>query len=173
MVKRVLWFVSAALVATPASAQPLPAPPAPSAQASVAVPRNVLERYVGRYALNGTVATVSLTDDGRLAVRLEGQPPGPPLRAAGTSEFVNDAAGVRLFFEGDGPHATRLRSRYAGNEVIGTRIAAQASGPPTAGQAPTTLDAAARKATTLITAGGVQSNHARVTAATAVRLGMN
>lgn len=34
-------------------------------------------------------------------------------------------------------------------------------------------DAAARKATTLITAGGVQSNHARVTAATAVRLGMN
>jgi hypothetical protein len=145
MIKRVLFFVSGVMVASAATAQPVPAQPAASAQASVAVPRDVLQRYVGRYALNGTIATVSLTGDGRLQVRLEGQPQGPPLRAASASEFVNDTAGVRLFFEGDGPQATRLRSQYAGNEVVGTRIADQAAGGPTAGQAPTTLDAGARK----------------------------
>jgi hypothetical protein len=140
MIKRVLWFVSAAAVAAPAWAQPIPTQPAPSAQSSVAVPRDVLQRYVGRYALNGTVATVSLTDDGRLTVRLDGQPPGPPLRAASASEFVNDAAGVRLTFEGDGPQATRLRSQYRGTEVVGTRIA---DGTQAAPAGP--LDAAARK----------------------------
>ena len=149
MVKRVLWFVSVAVAAAPASAQPVSAQPAASAQASVAVPREVLERYVGRYALNGTVATVSLTDDGRLTVRLEGQPPGPPFRAVGASEFVNEGAGVRLIFEGDGPQATRVTSQYRGSEVVGTRIADQVAGapaaPPGPGQAPTTVDAAARK----------------------------
>jgi hypothetical protein len=141
MVKRVLLFVSVAMIASLGMAQLVPAPPATSAQASVPVPREVLDRYVGRYALNGTVATVSLTDDGRLTVRLEGQPPGPPLRAASANEFIADAAGVRLIFEGDGPKATRLRSQYRGNEVVGTRIADGAGAPPAA----TVLDAAARK----------------------------
>ena len=63
------------------SAQPTPVNPAPSAETSVSVPRKVLERYVGNYELNGTVATVSVTDDGRLTVRLAGRPAGPPLRA--------------------------------------------------------------------------------------------
>jgi hypothetical protein len=105
------------------SAQPTPVNPAPSAETSVSVPRKVLERYVGNYELNGTVATVSVTDDGRLTVRLAGQPAGPPLRAVSANEFVADAAGVRLFFEGDGPKATGIRSQYRGSEVVGTRIA--------------------------------------------------
>ncbi len=149
MVKRVLLFMSVTMVASSATVQPAPAQPAASAEASVSVPREVLERYVGRYELNGTIATVGLTDDGRLTVRLTGQPPGPPLRAVSPNEFVADAAGVRLFFEGDGPKATRIRSQYNGGEVVGTRIADGAAvappAPPRSEPAPTLLDAAARK----------------------------
>lgn len=149
MIKRVLLFVSVAMVAWPATAQPGPAQPAPSAKASVSVPREVLERYVGRYALNGTIATISLTDDGRLTSRLAGQPAATPLRPVGTNEFAIDSIGARLFFEGEGPKATRIRSQYRGSEVVGTRIADEAAaappGPPPPGPAPTSLDAAARK----------------------------
>jgi len=88
-----------------------------------AVPRAVLERYVGRYALNGTIATIGLTPDDRLTVQLTGQPMGPPLRTVSADEFVGDAAGVRVKFEGEGPKATVIRSRYLGSEVTGTRIA--------------------------------------------------
>jgi hypothetical protein len=109
----------------------------------------VLERYVGRYALNGTIATISLTDDGRLTSRLAGQPAATPLRPVGTNEFAIDSIGARLFFEGEGPKATRIRSQYRGSEVVGTRIADGAAaappGPPPPGPAPTSLDAAARK----------------------------
>ncbi|KRA83769.1 hypothetical protein ASD76_07055 [Altererythrobacter sp. Root672] len=77
---------------------------------------------MGRYELNGTIVTVGLTDDDRLTVQLSGQPVGPPLRTVGPNEFAGDAAGVRLFFEGEGPKATRIRSRYAGSEVVGTRL---------------------------------------------------
>jgi hypothetical protein len=130
----------------PVLAQPASAPPPPSAKASVSVPRNVLERYVGRYALNGTIATVGLTDDGRLTVQLTGQPMGPPLRAVSANEFVGDAAGVRLFFEGDGPKATRIRSQYRGSEVVGTRIDDKPALAGPASQAPgQALDAAERK----------------------------
>jgi hypothetical protein len=132
-------LLSAGSVPAGAEAQTSTAQSTPSAQSSVALPREVLERYVGRYALNGTVATVSLTDDGQLTVQLEGQPPGPPLRAVSANEFVADAAGVRLIFEGEGPKATRIRSQYGGSEVVGTRIADGAAA------APTSLDAAARK----------------------------
>ena len=81
MIKRALLVASVALVSTPAAAQPAPAQPAPSAEASVAVPREVLERYVGHYALNGSLVTVSITEDNRLKAQLYGQPPAPPLRS--------------------------------------------------------------------------------------------
>jgi hypothetical protein len=92
----------------------------------------VLERYVGRYELNGAILTVGVTGDGRLTAELSGQPAGPPLRTVGANEFANDAVGVRLFFEGDGPKATRIRSRYNGSEVIGTRISDTAAAQPQA-----------------------------------------
>jgi hypothetical protein len=106
------------LLATPVAAQTVPA-----AGAAVSVPRNVLERYVGRYELNGTIATVGLTGDNRLTVQLTGQASGPPLRTVSANEFASDEVGVHLFFEGEGPKATRIRSQYAGQEVIGSRIA--------------------------------------------------
>ena len=116
------------------AAQPAPAPSASSADASVSVPREVLERYVGCYELNGAILTVGLTGDGRLTAELSGQPPGPPLRTVSANEFANDAVGVRLFFEGDGTNAARIRSRYNGSEVVGTRIsdAAAPQAPPVA-----------------------------------------
>jgi pimeloyl-ACP methyl ester carboxylesterase len=89
----------------------------------------VLERYVGRYELNGTTVTVGVTDDGRLTAQLAGQPPGPPLRSVGANEFVADAAGVRISFDGEGPKATVIRSRYAGSEVTGTRLPDQPQPP--------------------------------------------
>ena len=54
---------------------------------------------------------------------------GPPLRTVSANEFAVDAVGVRLFFEGDGPKATRIRSRYAGSEVVGTRLSDSAAEP--------------------------------------------
>jgi CubicO group peptidase (beta-lactamase class C family) len=91
------------------------------------VPRAVLERYVGQYELNGTIATVSLTDDDRLIVQLTGQPLGPPLRTVSVTEFAVDSIGARLIFEGEGPKAPRIRSRYAGSEVVGTRLSDSAA----------------------------------------------
>ena len=87
------------------------------------VPHAVLERYVGRYELNGTIATIGLTPDDRLTVQLTGQPMGPPLRTVSAYVFAGDAAGVRIKFEGEGPKATVIRSWYLGGEVTGTRIA--------------------------------------------------
>jgi pimeloyl-ACP methyl ester carboxylesterase len=130
MFKRVLLFALATAFTPAGVAQPVP----PSSQLSVSLPRAALERYVGRYALNGTVAIVSRTDDDRLSVELMGQPKGPPLRAVGVNEFVPEGPGVRIFFEGDGPKASRLRSQYAGSEASGTRISDNAvlsvNGPP-------------------------------------------
>jgi CubicO group peptidase (beta-lactamase class C family) len=94
---------------------PIPPPPV--------VTRAMLERYVGRYELNGTIATIGLTTDNRLTVQLTGQPVGAPLRTVSADEFAGDQAGVRVRFEGEGPKATVIRSRYAGSEVTGTRIA--------------------------------------------------
>ena len=117
------------------AAQPALAPPASSAEAAVSVPREVLERYVGRYELNGGILTVGLTDDGRLTAQLSGQPAGSPLRTVSANEFANDAVGVRLWFEGDGPKATRVRSRYNGSEVVGTRMFDTAAPQPAAASA--------------------------------------
>ena len=120
---RIELFVAAAAAALvgaaqPVAAQPAGAPPAAPAEASVSVPREVLERYVGRYELNGAILTIGLTGDGRLTAELSGQPPGPPMRTVSANEFANDAVGVRVFFEGDGPTASRIRSRYNGSEGI-------------------------------------------------------
>ena len=150
MLKRIVWLVSTAIAALPFATSPATAQPAPAADASVSVPREVLERYVGRYELNGTTVTVGVTDDGRLTAQLAGQPLGPPLRTVSANEFVADAVGVRLSFEGEGPKATRIRSLYNGSVVVGTRltdgavVAQPASQPP--GPAPTSLDAAHRQA---------------------------
>lgn len=116
-----VWLAGAGLPLQSA-AQPAPTEPVADPAPALSVPRSTLERYVGRYELNGTIVTVGLTDDNRLTVQLAGQPEGPPLRTVGPNEFAGDEAGVRIFFEGEGPRATRIRSRFAGNEVVGRRL---------------------------------------------------
>lgn len=150
MHKRVEVFVTAAVAALAGAAQPTaaqPDPPAAATEPSVSVPREVLERYVGRYELNGAILTVGVTDDGRLTAQLSGQPPGPPLRTLSAREFVADAVGVRLSFDGEGSKASRVRSQYAGTAVVGTRIADGAASTPPAqpGLAASSLHAAARR----------------------------
>ena len=81
MFKRTYFAILTALATVPVASppavsqpatQPPSAPAAPSAGESVSVPREVLERYVGRYELNGTTVTVGVTDDGRLTAQLAG-----------------------------------------------------------------------------------------------------
>ena len=107
--------------------------PAPSASSVVEAPnatitvtgsnqRQLLERYVGRYGLNGTIVTVEFTDDGGLTLYRTGESPGQAWRMVSENSFVSDQRGVRVFFEGDGDQATRIRSQYLGNEVVGDRI---------------------------------------------------
>ena len=118
-------------------AQPNPAAngiqPAPSVSSVVEAPnatitvtgsnqRQLLERYVGRYGLNGTIVTVEFTDDGGLTLYRTGESPGQAWRMVSENSFVSDQRGVRVFFEGDGDQATRIRSQYLGNEVVGDRI---------------------------------------------------
>jgi hypothetical protein len=127
--KRVLLPVLATIAGS-AHAAPVarqsPAPPpaagAPEAGGEIVVTASPLGRYVGRYAINGTIATVSLTDHGRLTVALTGQPAGKPLRQLSGNAFMADDAGVRLFFEGAGSKAKFLRSQYRGDEVTGIRL---------------------------------------------------
>ena len=94
---------------------PIPPPPV--------VARAVLERYVGRYELNGTIATIGLTADDRLTVQLTGQPLGPPLRTISASEFAGDSAGVRVRFEGDGDPEPLRRNRGQRHTLAGRRLA--------------------------------------------------
>ena len=134
MLSRILAAASiaGAVVALPIAAQPAGSELSADSAPPPSVPRSVLERYVGRYELNGTIVTVGLTDDDRLTVQLTGQPVSSPLRTVSANEFAGDAAGVRLFFEGEGPQATRIRSRYAGSEVVGTRLSDSAAEAPSA-----------------------------------------
>lgn len=92
---------------------PIPPPPV--------VDRAVLERYVGRYAINGTIATIGVAEDGRLTSQLAGQPVGM-LRTAGPNEFWADSVGLRIAFEGDGPKASTMRTWIGPQEVVGERL---------------------------------------------------
>jgi hypothetical protein len=95
MLKTIHFAVLTALATASVASPPAIAQ---SADPGVSVPREVLERYVGRYELNGTIVTVGLTEDGRLTAQLAGQPPAPPLNweARGVEPDVAVPAGVAL-----------------------------------------------------------------------------
>jgi hypothetical protein len=145
MIKPVLMLVSVATMGVAAVSGPAGAQPEAAPAPSVEVPLDVLERYVGRYELNGAVVDVTVTEAGRLIAQLSGQPPAPPLRTISANEFFADAVGVRLWFEGEGPKASRIRSRFNGSEAVGTRLPDDA--PSAAPPAPpiAALDAASRR----------------------------
>ena len=73
--------------------------PIPPEAAAVAVPREVLERYAGNYALGPLTLTIAFTADGTgLTGQLTGQPP-IPLIPTGEGEFKADGVEARLIFE--------------------------------------------------------------------------
>jgi hypothetical protein len=74
--------------------------PIPAEAPAVAVPRDVLERYVGRFALGPATLTIAFAADGGLTAQLTGQPP-IPLIATGTDTFRTQGIEARLIFEGD------------------------------------------------------------------------
>lgn len=77
--------------------------PIPPEAAAVTVPREVLERYVGRYALGPAVLTIALTDAGTLTAQATGQPV-IPLTATGSATFRTQGIDATLTFEGgEGP----------------------------------------------------------------------
>mgnify|MGYP000091248995 CR=1 FL=1 len=71
-----------------------PVPPEPAA---ASVPRETLERYVGRYALPRGPVAVALGEDGRLTVRLGGQR-ALPLRPTSATEFRVEGVDARVVF---------------------------------------------------------------------------
>jgi len=80
--------------------------PIPPEAAAIAVPRAVLERYAGNYALGPMVLTIAFTADGTaLTGQLTGQPPIPLIPVA-EGEFEAEGVDARLIFEaGEGKAA--------------------------------------------------------------------
>lgn len=79
--------------------------PAEAAAVAVAVPREVLERYAGSYALGPAKLTIALSSEGGLTAQLTGQPP-IPLSATGETEFRTLGVDARLIFDADGGAVT-------------------------------------------------------------------
>lgn len=73
--------------------------PIPPEAAAIAVPREVLERYTGNYALGPVTLTIAFTADGTgLTGQLSDQPP-IPLIPTGEGAFKADGVEARLIFE--------------------------------------------------------------------------
>lgn len=73
--------------------------PIPLEAAAITVPRAVLERYAGNYALGPVTLTIAFTADGTgLTGQLSGQPP-IPLIPTGEGTFKADGVEARLIFE--------------------------------------------------------------------------
>jgi hypothetical protein len=93
-----------------------PIPPDP------VVSREVLERYVGRYQLEGTIATISLTADNRLTVQLTGQPMAVPLRTIGPTSSRATRQAFASPSKAKGRRPTRLVSQIGTLVNAGPRL---------------------------------------------------
>ncbi|QIG81576.1 serine hydrolase domain-containing protein [Stakelama tenebrarum] len=89
---------------------------------AAAVPRETLERYVGRYAVMNMVADIALEDNDTLSIQLTGQP-SFVLEPKSATEFTIPRVGARIVFpEGEGP-APYLTIFQGGAEIKSERIA--------------------------------------------------
>jgi CubicO group peptidase (beta-lactamase class C family) len=89
---------------------------------AAAVPRAVLESYVGRYQTPGPAVDIALGADGVLTVQLTGQPP-IPLRATSETEFAVERVGARIVFHSENGRPNRLVIHQGGRELEGRRAA--------------------------------------------------
>ena len=82
--------------------------PIPPEAAAITVPRAVLERYAGNYALGPVTLTIAFTADGTgLTGQITGQPPIPLIPVA-EGEFKADGVEARLIFEGSESKASAV-----------------------------------------------------------------
>ena len=96
----------------------LRAGPVPTeAAAGIALPRALLERYVGAYRMPIGLLTIAFGEGDSLTVQLEGQP-ALPVAARSETEFSVARVGATLVFSADG---SRVTVRQGGREMSGAR----------------------------------------------------
>ena len=97
--------------------------PIPLEAAAITVPRAVLERYAGNYALGPVTLTIAFTADGTgLTGQLSGQPP-IPLIPTGEGAFKADGVEARLIFEGSEAKASAVTLDQGGMQQRAPRKA--------------------------------------------------
>jgi D-alanyl-D-alanine carboxypeptidase len=101
-----------------------PVPPEP---AVASVPRETLERYVGRYALPHGAVAVAMGEDGRLTVQLGGQR-ALPLRPTSATEFRVEGVDARVVFLVEDGNVKQLTIHQGGNALVAERVAAAGAG---------------------------------------------
>ncbi|WP_086737975.1 serine hydrolase domain-containing protein [Erythrobacter colymbi] len=96
--------------------------PIPPEAAAIDVPRAVLERYAGRYALGPATLTIAFGPGGGLIAELTGQPP-VTLTPIGAGEFRVEEVDAILVFEGEEGPANAAVLKQAGQEMRANRVA--------------------------------------------------
>jgi len=96
--------------------------PIPPESAAIAVPREVLERYTGRYALGPAALAIAFAPDGSLTAELTGQPV-VALTPIGPGEFRVEDVDANLVFEGTEGPAAALVLKQGGQEIRAVRVA--------------------------------------------------
>ena len=94
--------------------------PIPPEAAAIAVPREELERYAGRYALGPATLTIAFGPNGGLIAELPGQPP-VTLTPIGPAEFRVEEVDATLVFEGEQGPATATLLKQGGQEMRAAR----------------------------------------------------
>lgn len=95
-----------------------PIPPEPKL---VEVPRATLARYVGSYTARMGIAAIALGDDGKLTVKLGGQP-AAPLMPIGATEFRVQGVDAGVVFHLENDVVTRLVIHQGGREIPAERV---------------------------------------------------
>ncbi|HTU12833.1 MAG TPA: serine hydrolase domain-containing protein [Allosphingosinicella sp.] len=94
--------------------------PIPPEAPPVAVPRETLASYVGRYATGGPVVAIVLREDGRLTAQMGGQSP-LLLKPTSQTDFEVEGVPARLVFHAENGTVTRLVIHQNGREIPATR----------------------------------------------------
>ncbi len=94
----------------------------PAEPAAVAVGRDILLSYVGRYETEGPAADIAMGEGGALTIQLTNQP-AIPLRATSDTEFVIEGVGARIVFHPENGQVNRFVIHQGGRQLEGRRAA--------------------------------------------------
>ena len=136
MFRSIVYAALATLTLAPAgalAAEPPPqGPPVPAAQRkAIAVPAEVLARYVGRYGAAGQFEVAITLDDGRLFGALSGRPRHELFADSPTFFFATDVDAQAEFEHGSDGRATGVRLTINGQVMEAPRIpSAEAAASP-------------------------------------------